>query len=485
MIDIGGEDAKVVFFDADGNATDMRMNGNCAGGTGAFIDQMALILGENIPRLSELALSSERIYPIASRCGVFCKTDIQNLIAKNVSKEDIAASIFHAVAVQTVVTLAHGCEIRPPVIFCGGPLTYIPALRRAFMEYMRFSPEDVLEMEDGSLLPSIGCAISAPGEPAGSLAELISRISTALASGGPDSTARPLFEGEEDHRQWLEKLEAFHIGEASPSGNGVFLGIDSGSTTTKIVILDEAGNMVYSYYHGNDGDPVGTVRRGLAAFSEECALKGIDPVILGGCSTGYGEDLIKAAFRLDCGIIETIAHFEAARKMDPDVSFILDIGGQDMKAIYVSEGVINRIEINEACSSGCGSFIETFARSLGYSVSDFAALACTSRHPCDLGTRCTVFMNSKVKEVLKDGYGIDDIAAGLSMSVIKNCLYKVLKITDISVLGTHIAVQGGTMKNDSVVRSLEMLTGSKVMRSNHPELMGAYGCALHAMKNSR
>ena len=485
LIDIGGEDAKVVFFDKDGSAVDMRMNGNCAGGTGAFIDQMALILGEDISRLSDLALSSERVYPIASRCGVFCKTDIQNLIAKNVCKEDIAASIFHAVAVQTVVTLAHGCEIRPPVVFCGGPLTYIPALRKAFMEYLHFSSEDVLEIENGGLLPAIGCALSAPVERTWRLSDLVSKVRTSMASGGPDSKTRPLFESEEHHRQWLEGLEAFRIKEAVPSDDGLYLGIDSGSTTTKIVILDRSGNMVYSYYHANDGDPVGAVRRGLSAFSMACAQDGLDPVILGGCSTGYGEDLIKAAFRLDTGIVETMAHFEAARKMDPEVSFILDIGGQDMKAIYVSAGVIGRIEINEACSSGCGSFIETFARSLGYSVSDFAALACTSLHPCDLGTRCTVFMNSKVKEVLREGYGVADIAAGLSMSVIRNCLYKVLKITDVSTLGTHIAVQGGTMKNDSVVRALEVLTGCRVMRSSHPELMGAYGCALHAMRNLR
>jgi len=264
----------------------------------------------------------------------------------------------------------------------------------------------------------------------------------------------------------------------------LWIGIDSGSTTTKIVALDEKGRKVFDFYHSNDGNPVGTVRKGFLALQEACDHAGTQPMICGGCCTGYGEDLIRAAFSFEHGIIETMAHFMAATQIDPDVSFILDIGGQDMKALYVDHGVINRIEINEACSSGCGSFVETFARSMGYDVGTFAEAACLATHPCDLGTRCTVFMNSKVKEALREGYEAADIAAGLASSVVRNCLYKVLKITDVSELGNHIVVQGGTMKNDAVVRALEQIGGVQVSRSDCPELMGAYGCALYAMRHA-
>lgn len=485
LIDIGGEDAKVVFFGRDGKASGLRMNGNCAGGTGAFIDQMALILGETTDSLNSLALESASIYPLASRCGVFCKTDIQNLIAKNISKQDIAASIFHAVAVQTIVTLAHGFNIEAPIVFCGGPLTYIPALRKAFCDYLKIDGKSVVDIEHTELLPAIGTALAAGSK--ASASKWLETIRNSLSvSHIKDAGMPPLFQNHEELDAWSRQLDAFSIpkGELAPGEQQYWLGIDSGSTTTKIVILDTEGRMVYSYYHGNDGNPVETVRTGLDLFMEQCSLNGTEPVISGGCSTGYGEDLIKTAFRLDYGIIETIAHYTAAARTDPEVSFILDIGGQDMKAIYVDHGIINRIEINEACSSGCGSFIETFARSLGFSVADFASMACLAKHPCDLGTRCTVFMNSKVKEVLREGYEAPDIAAGLAYSVIRNCLYKVLKITDISTLGKHIIVQGGTMKNNSVVKALENLSGAKVSRSDRPELMGAYGCALYVMEKA-
>ena len=490
MIDIGGEDAKVVFFQ-DGQATDLRMNGNCAGGTGAFIDQMAILLGVSIDELNELALRSNQVYSIASRCGVFCKTDIQNLIAKNISKENIAASIFHAVAVQTTVTLARGCNIVAPVLLCGGPLTFIPALRKAFANYLNLSQDtDFILPEKGNLIPAWGAALAENNEESIHLSNLIQVIENKLSVTSPfQSDLSPIFDSEEEYRSWKKEKDQYKIQYASlrPGLQEATIGIDSGSTTTKIVVLDNNHRILYSYYHDNNGNPIKTVENGLQKLYEECRRRGTTLRIKGGCSTGYGEDLIKAAFHMDAGIIETIAHYAAAKHISKEVSFILDIGGQDMKAIFVNDGVINRIEINEACSSGCGSFISTFAQSLDYSVEDFAKAACFSQAPCDLGTRCTVFMNSKVKQVLREGASVADIAAGLSYSVVKNCLYKVLQLKDTEILGDHIVVQGGTMRNDSIVRSLEKLTGKQTFRSNCPELMGALGCALYAkqIENAR
>ena len=484
LIDIGGEDAKVVFF-RDGRAADLRMNGNCAGGTGAFIDQMSILLGTGVDELNELALHARKVYPIASRCGVFCKTDIQNLIAKNICREDIAASIFHAVAVQTVVTLAHGCDILPPVLLCGGPLTFIPALRKAFADYLRLEDgRDLVLPDAGHLIPAWGTALD---KEEGRVLTL-SAFRTLLAEGeteaaGTYTSLAPIFTSSNDYQQWQERMNRYRVRRTSlrPGDREVTLGIDSGSTTTKIVVLDERECLLYSYYHDNEGNPILAVEKGLQALDTICREQGIRLRVKAGCSTGYGEDLIRAAFHLQGGVIETIAHYMAARHIHPEVSFILDIGGQDMKAIFIQEGgVINRIDINEACSSGCGSFISTFARSLGYDISRFAAEACRSKAPCDLGTRCTVFMNSRVKQVLREGAGVADIAAGLSYSVVKNCLYKVLQLKDTAELGEHIVVQGGTMRNDAIVRALEKLIGKQVFRSDCPELMGALGCALYA-----
>ena len=484
MIDIGGEDAKIVFFE-HGEAADLRMNGNCAGGTGAFIDQMAVILGTDVDELNRLALKAGRIYPIASRCGVFCKTDIQNLVARNVSREDIAASIFHAVAVQTVMTLAHGWDIKAPVLFCGGPLTFIPALRKAFAEYLHLREDEMVLPANGTLLPATGAALSRGEEnETFKLSALIARLSEAFAAADHPCGLKPVFSSAGDYAVWEKRISSHRIGRASlrEGVQDVFLGIDSGSTTTKIVVIDSDGNLLFTYYKPNGGHAIETVANGLALLKDRCREQGAVLNIKGSCSTGYGEDLIKAAFQLDAGIVETIAHYVAAHYLDRDVSFILDIGGQDMKAIFVDNGIINRIEINEACSSGCGSFIETFANTLGYTARDFASAACRSARPCDLGSRCTVFMNSKVKQVLREGATVDDIAAGLAYSVVKNCLYRVLKLKDVSELGRHIVVQGGTMRNDAVVRALELLTGAEVIRCDIPELMGAFGCALYARR---
>lgn len=486
MIDIGGEDAKIVIF-KDGEAEDLRMNGNCAGGTGAFIDQMAIILGVSADELNELAMYATQIYPIASRCGVFCKTDIQNLVAKNVSRENIAASIFHAVAVQTVTTLAHGYDIKPPILFCGGPLTFIPALRTAFKNYLSFNDTDIILPEYGELIPAYGTAlVDIDNERTESLSTLIARLKVVpLNIDRSESALLPIFDTPNAYQSWSERITRHNIpkAELTKGEHNAFIGIDSGSTTTKIVVTNECGELFYTFYKNNGGKPIETVSEGLRLLQQRCNERGAILHFIGSCSTGYGEELIKAAFNLHSGIVETIAHYKAAHHLDPEVSFILDIGGQDMKAIFVTNGIIDRIEINEACSSGCGSFIETFAKSLDYSADEFARIACESIQPADLGTRCTVFMNSKVKQVLREGATVADISAGLAYSVVKNCLYKVLKLKDASVLGKHIVVQGGTMRNDAIVRALELLTEAEVTRCDCPELMGAFGCALYAAEH--
>ena len=511
LIDIGGEDAKVVFI-KDNGGMELRMNGNCAGGTGAFIDQMSVLMGVDNQKMNELAMKATHIYPMAARCGVFAKTDIQNLMSRNLPEEDIAASIFHSIAVQTVVTLSHGMTFEAPILLCGGPLTFLPALRKAFCNYMKLSSEDFIVSENSNLIPALGCAYRAKTlaeKNVSSLDELKARLNVDLGIEWHSSLA-PLFKDEEEHKKWLKSKAKFAT-ETKPLQKGkqrIVIGIDSGSTTTKIVAvrlndgaspsvlsvksvgekkISSARNLdiVFTNYRLNLGNPIKAVADGLNALKQEAANRGAELEIVGSCSTGYGEELIKAAFGLDSGIIETMAHERAAASLMPDVSFILDIGGQDMKAIFVEKGTVVRMELNEACSSGCGTFIQTFANNMGYNVADFAKLACQSKAPCDLGTRCTVFMNSKVKQVLREGASVADISAGISYSVIKNCLYKVLKLHGNENLGGNIVVQGGTMRNDAVVRAFELLTHTEVARSNMPELMGAYGCALHAAKLSQ
>ena len=489
LIDIGGEDAKVVFFKSNGG-TELRMNGNCAGGTGAFIDQMSVLMGVDNQEMSQLASHSTHIYPMAARCGVFAKTDIQNLMSRNLPQEDIAASIFHSIAVQTVVTLSHGIDFEAPILLCGGPLTFLPALRQAFCNYMHLAPTDFIVSDRSNLIPALGCAFRAKKHPQAITLKTLRQLIGSDASTEWHSSLHPLFSDKDEYQTWLKQKDKFAI-ETKPLQKGkqqIVIGIDSGSTTTKIVALrlsrDEEGkvrkDIVFSNYRLNLGNPIKAVADGLQALKDEALHREAQLQIVGSCSTGYGEDLIKAAFGLDHGIIETMAHERAAASLMPHVSFILDIGGQDMKAIFVERGAVVRMELNEACSSGCGTFIQTFANNMCYSVADFARLACESKAPCDLGTRCTVFMNSKVKQVLREGASVADISAGISYSVIKNCLYKVLKLHGNDNLGNQIVVQGGTMRNDSVVRAFELLTHTEVARSNMPELMGAYGCALHA-----
>ena len=482
LVDIGGEDAKMIFFHEEG-VPDIRMNGSCAGGTGAFIDQMATLLNTSVAELGVLALEAEKVYPIASRCGVFAKTDVQNLLSRQVSHEDIAASIFHAVALQVTATLSRGNEPNPQLLMCGGPLTFLPALRSAFMDVLQLEPRQILNAEHSELLPAMGAAFSANGSSLHTnLSDLISRFEQApIHAFSSDSRLDPLFKSKEDFQQWeftrnQNKVPRADLNEVA--GEAVFLGVDSGSTTTKLTLTDVDGRLLYSFYTGNDGDAIGATKAGLDELRTLFRKLENPPKIMRTVVTGYGEDLIHAVFGFDVGMVETLAHFRAARAFDPQVSFILDIGGQDMKAIYVQDGHIQNIELNEACSSGCGSFIETFARSMGYSVADFAKRATSAQSPSDLGTRCTVFMNSKVKQSLREGASVNDISAGLAYSVIKNALHKVLKITNTDVLGDHILVQGGTFRNPAVHKAMETLLEKPVLCPDISELMGAYGAAL-------
>ncbi|MDY6379332.1 MAG: acyl-CoA dehydratase activase [Bacteroidales bacterium] len=487
LVDIGGEDSKMIFFE-EGCVPEMRMNGNCAGGTGAFIDQTATLLGVETSELNALAAKAEHIYPIASRCGVFSKTDIQNLISRSVSKEDIAASMLHAVSMQVVSALARGTEVHPKIFLCGGPFAYIPELRKHLLRALEMNEEDCIVPEYTQFIPAIGTALLAKGEPL-TYAQMRSLFSNDHCSATHlAGTLPPLFADEADYQNWLsDKQKKYGHEEINGSRNStvnqkLFLGVDSGSTTTKLVLINEKGELLFTDYSYNNGNSLQAFHSALQRMRDSL---GQDIEIAGSCSTGYGEQLLKTAFRLDYGIVETMAHFMAAKHLQPNVSFVLDIGGQDMKAIFVENGSIQRIEINEACSSGCGSFIMTFARQLGYEVSDFAHMATLAQHPYDLGTRCTVFMNSKVKQAMREGAQVDDIAAGFSYSVIKNCLYKVLKLQSFDQLGEHIMVQGGTFRNHSVVRALEILTGKEVGFGPIPELMGAYGCALYAKGGQR
>ena len=498
LIEIGGEDSKIVFFD-DRFRPDIRMNGSCAGGTGAFIDQMAVLLDVSIADLDQLARKSTSIYPIASRCGVFAKTDIQALLSNKVSKEDIAASVFHAVVLQVITTLARGSDIKKKVLFAGGPLKFFPQLQKAFIDILGLNEKkDFVIPEHPEFIPAMGVALN--HSPIGvekkdhqsfkitipKLIQLMEKEKTRVPQGSQSNRLSPLFSDSEELKVWEKRHAGHNVKKTDLSqikDRKCFLGIDSGSTTTKIALIDDRERVALTYYAPNNGDSIHAVKKGLKEFQGEFKRAGVTPDIVRTAVTGYGEDLIKAAFAMDYGVVETMAHFRAARSFDKDVSFILDIGGQDMKAIYIDDGAVSDIQVNEACSSGCGSFIETFARSLGYDVSEFAGLACQKNAPFDLGSRCTVFMNSRVKQALREGATVSDISAGLAYSVIKNSLYKVLKLRDSGTLGEKIVAQGGTFRNPAVLRAFEILIGREVIRPDISELMGAYGAALTALQN--
>ncbi|MBN1355678.1 2-hydroxyacyl-CoA dehydratase [bacterium] len=489
LIDVGGEDSKMIFFD-ERLRPDIRMNGNCAGGTGAFIDQMAALMDVSLETLGSLATRYGKIVPIASRCAVFAKTDVQNLIARETPKEDIAASIFNAVVIQVLSGLSQGRSPEPGLIFAGGPLKFFPILRQLFLQHMGYTEQDVIPVSRPDLLPALGTAVTADDHVriVLSLSKFKALIETKAKGRVIQGRLSPLFSSREDFQQWsADRMTS--VGRNIPlekvDGKPTFLGIDSGSTTTKVVLIDEHGDIAYSFYSSNHGDSIGTVVTSLRELEQMAKDKNVHLHIAHSASTGYGEDLIRAAFGLDIGMVETVAHAVAAREFLPDVSFILDIGGQDMKAIFIREGLIHNIEINEACSSGCGSFIETFAESLNYDIEEFARMACRGQQPVDLGIRCTVFMNSSVKQSLREGASVEDISAGLAVSVIKNCLYKVLQIRDASVLGDRIVVQGGTFRNPAIHRALETLLGRRVVCPDIPELMGAYGSALIARDDGR
>ena len=468
LIEIGGEDSKIAFFD-DRFQPDIRMNGNCAGGTGAFIEQMAVLLDEPIETLNGLAERSRVLHPIASRCGVFAKTDIQALLSNRVSREDIAASVFHAMALQVISTLACDRDIREKVLFAGGPLTFFPYLREALCRLLHLDPEEgAAACEHPELIAAEGAALHhGDSRCRFEVEKWLQILGNGSLHGRKEAGKRlaPLFRDREEFAAWEERhrehrVQRVDIGllDQAPC----FLGIDSGSTTLKILLMDGDSRVAFTWYAPSGGDPIGAVRKGIDALRETCREAGVLPRILRTAVTGYGEDLVRAAFALDDGVVETMAHYRAARFFAPEVSFILDIGGQDMKAIYVREGGVSDIQINEAGSSGCGSFIETFARSLNYAVADFARIACEANEPFDLGTRCTVFMNSRVKQALREGATVGEISAGLAFSVIRNFLHKILKLKDPVTLGERIVVQGGTFRNPAVFASfgcrVELLT---------------------------
>ena len=480
VVELGGEDAKVIFF---GNSLDERMNGSCAGGTGAFIDQMATLMDVTTEQLDELSLRYERLYPIASRCGVFAKSDIQPLLNQGARKEDVAASIYQAVVDQTITGLAQGRRIRGKVLFLGGPLYYCKGLRKRFAETLELSDENAVFPEYGRFAVAIGAALCAAGQTPVACGELIERLKKCTASIPGAAHLEPLFSSE---REYFEFQKAHAYADApyvSPEDyeGDAFLGVDCGSTTTKLVLLTDDARILYSYYSSNRGDPVGLLKEQLRRIFSICG----DAIrIRASAVTGYGEELVQSAFGVDCGLVETIAHYTAARHFDPEVEFILDIGGQDIKCFCIRNHSIDSIMLNEACSSGCGSFLETFARSLGCEIGEFAQKGLFSKAPVDLGTRCTVFMNSSVKQAQKDGATLEDISAGLSMSVVKNALYKVIRVPSADMLGTHIVVQGGTFLNDAVLRCFEKELGRTVTRPKIAGLMGAFGAALYAQSHA-
>ena len=476
-IELGGEDAKIIYFE-NGNV-EQRMNGICAGGTGSFIDQMASLLETDAPGLNEYAKNYKAIYQIAARCGVFAKTDIQPLINDGASKEDLSASIFQAVVNQTISGLACGKPIRGHVAFLGGPLHFLSELKAAFIRTLHLTDEEVIAPANSHLFAAMGAAMNYKADVTTSIDELIRLLSSDIKIQAETARMDPLFKNQEEYDAF-KKWHSVHTvteGNLADYHGKCFLGIDAGSTTTKVAVVGEDGTLLYSFYSNNNGSPLKTAIRSIQEIKN---ILPADAEIVRSCSTGYGEALMKSAFMLDEGEVETVAHYYAAAFFEPDVDCILDIGGQDMKCIKIRNKTVDNVLLNEACSSGCGSFIETFAHSLNYSVEDFAKIAIFAKHPIDLGSRCTVFMNSNVKQAQKEGAEVGDISAGLAYSVIKNALLKVIKLTDPKDLGKKVVVQGGTFYNDAVLRSFELISGCKAVRPNIAGIMGAFGAALIA-----
>lgn len=474
VIELGGEDAKILFLT---NGLEVRMNGTCAGGTGAFIDQMATLLNVPLEELDELAKGYEKTYTIASRCGVFAKTDIQPLLNQGARKSDIAESIFRAVVSQTVAGLAQGREIEGKIVYLGGPLTFMSELRNCFDKTLNtkgICPENSLYY--------VACGAALCAEETIDFDKVIADVKEYRGSGN-FAFNPPLFETEADYKEFCARHDKATVQQKDLSSykGKAFIGLDAGSTTVKGVVLNDGGELLYSKYLPSKGNPVEIIK----AFLEEIYSINPDINVVSSAVTGYGEDIIKNAFNVDYGIVETIAHFTAAKYFMPDVEFIIDIGGQDIKCFKIHNGAIDNIFLNEACSSGCGSFLQTFANALGYNIEEFSKLGLFAKRPVDLGSRCTVFMNSSVKQAQKDGATIEDISAGLSLSVVKNALYKVIRASSPDELGKRIVVQGGTFLNDAVLRAFELEMGVEVVRPNIAGLMGAYGAALYSMKKSK
>lgn len=479
VIELGGEDAKIIFLTG---GVEQRMNGSCAGGTGAFIDQMATLLGITTDELDRLALSAEKLYPIASRCGVFAKSDIQPLLNQGAKREDIAASIFQAVVDQTVSGLAQGREIKGKVLFLGGPLSFQKGLRKAFVNTLKLSKENALFPENAPCFMAYGCALHAKDtcEPM-PIDEITERLKNAEMK-DDIITGQPLFGSKEEYESFVARHRQFDLkyADIGKYEGEAYLGIDAGSTTTKLVLITPKGELLYQHYCSSMGRPLDIISSKL---KDIYALAGDRVKIVSSAVTGYGEDLIKAGLGIDHGIVETVAHYKAASFFEPDVDFIIDIGGQDIKCFKIKNKAIDSIMLNEACSSGCGSFIQTFALAMGYDIAEFSQLGLFAERPVDLGSRCTVFMNSSVKQAQKDGASVEDISAGLSSSIIKNAVYKVIRAKSADELGKHIVVQGGTFLNDAVLRSFELELGRNVVRPAIAGLMGAFGCALYAMEH--
>ncbi len=476
-VELGGEDAKIVFLTG---GAEQRMNGSCAGGTGAFIDQMATLLDLSVQEMDELSLQAEKIYPIASRCGVFAKSDIQPLLNQGARKADIAASIFRAVVDQTVAGLAQGRRIKGTVLFLGGPLYFLKGLRKAFCETLGLDGAHAVFPENAPCFMSVGAALAADSREM-TLDEIEDRVKA--SGGGEIATGEPLFSSREEYDEFIARhlRSDLQFENVYRYKGDAYLGVDSGSTTTKLILITPDCKILYSHYQTNNGQPLEIVADRLR---EIYSLIGDRINIRAACVTGYGEEMMKAALKMDFGVVETMAHFKAALYFNPDVDFIIDIGGQDIKCFKVKNGAIDSIMLNEACSSGCGSFIQTFAKAMGMEIEPFSRLGLFAKHPVELGSRCTVFMNSSVKQAQKEGASVEDISAGLSASIVKNAIYKVIRARTPEELGKHIVVQGGTFLNDAVLRSFEKETGREVVRPAIAGLMGAFGAALYARENA-